>query len=145
MKAIRLYILPLFLLLASLAVLAKGIKVRQDAQATWKNVVNSQVQQQMNSLVPPDDTRMLSLRNLVQAIGRQYELPLDVTLKGPNLMAKPDLTKIKPEQLLAHDSNIYGFINTLSALPYRMEYESVCIGTGCGPEGFNLTIILKGV
>ena len=145
MKAIRLYILPLFLLLASLTVLAKGIKVRQDVQKTWKDVVKTQVQQQMNSLVPPDDTRMLSLRNLTQAIGRQYELPLEVSLKGPSLMAKPDLTRIKTDQVLAHDSNIYGFINTLSALPYRMEYESLCIGTGCGPEGFNLTITLKGV
>jgi len=145
MKTIRLYILPLFLLLASLTLLAKGIKTKQDAQAVWKNVVNTQVQTQINAAIAPDDARMLSMRNITQAIGRQYDLPMDVSLKGATLSLKPDITKIKPEQVLANDSNIYGFINTLSALPYRMEYESVCIGTACGPEGFNLTMTLKGV
>jgi len=140
-----LYILPLFLLLVSLALLIKGVKVRQDAQKAWKDVVNSQVQQQMNALVPPDDARMLSLRNLTLAIGRQYNLPLEVSLKGSTLSAKPDLARIRAEQVLASDSNIYGFLNTLSSLPYRMEYETLCIGTGCGPEGLTLTVTMKGV
>ena len=145
MKSIRLYILPLCLLLASLFLLAKGIKTKQEAQTVWKNVVNTQVQRQINALIAPDDARMLSMRNITIAIGRQYDLPMEVSLKGAMLNVKPDITKIKPEQVLAHDSNIYGFINTLSALPYRMEYESLCIGAACGPEGFNLTMILKGV
>jgi hypothetical protein len=145
MKAIRLYILPLFLLLGSLGLLAKGIKIKQDSQKVWKDSVNSQVKVQVNALVTPDDTRMLSLRNIMAAIGQQYSLPLDVTLKGTSLVIKPDISRIKPEQVLVNDSNIYGFMNAISALPYRMEYETVCIGNSCGAEGFNLTVTLKGV
>lgn len=145
MKEIRLYILPLCLLLVSFGLLAKGIKIKQDAQKVWKDVVNAQVQTQTNASVPPDDVRMLSLRNITAAIGRQYDLPLDVAVKGTSLSLKPDITRIKPEQILANDSNIYGFFNALSALPYRLVYENLCIGKDCGPEGFTMTITMTGV
>jgi hypothetical protein len=85
------------------------------------------------------------MRNIIVAVGQQYDIPLVVVLKGATMDIRPDIRKIRPEQLFANDSNIYGFINTLSSLPYRMEYESFCIGPGCGAEGFALSVTVKGV
>jgi hypothetical protein len=145
MKVLRLYILPLCLLLASIFLLAKGIKIKKDSQTVWKGIVNSLVQQQINATIAPDDAKMISIRKIVVATAGQYDIPVTVALRGPTMSIKPDITQIKPGEVLDQESNIYGFINTLSALPYRMQYESFCIGTGCGPEGFTLSVTVKGV
>lgn len=145
MSAIKSYLLPLCLLLASLFLLTRGMNIKKDSQRVWKDVVKSQLQQNMNASIAPADAQMIGIRNIVAAIGRQYDIPLVVVLKGATLDIRPDIGKIKPEQLLSYDSNIYGFINTLSSLPYKMEYERLCIGADCGAEGFAMSITVKGV
>ena len=145
MKVLRLYILPLCLLLASIFLLARGIKIKKDSQTVWKGIVNSLVQQQINATIAPDAAKMISIRKIVVATADQYGIPVAVTLNGATMHIKPDITQIKPEQVLGQESKMYGFINTLSAFPYRMQYDSFCIGSGCGPEGFTLSVTVKGV
>lgn len=147
--------IPIVLALVSLATIVGAFKFKHSAvQTKFNNAALTTVVRQDST--PDKDLSgadLLSVRQIVDGLARVHNVPVKVTMEQNGSIT---LVGGKPEgqpgeqsdgdvkaAVLSNYAGILGLLRSLSALPYRAEYKSLCIGSECN-SGFTMTILFKG-
>lgn len=81
---------------------------------------------------------LLAAKKVIEAGAYMYDLPVDVSIKD-NKIHISSRESVVTDSL--HYSSLLRFFSYISALPYGIEYENVCLGVSC--PGRDVKIELK--
>lgn len=141
MNKVKLYILPLFLLLSSLIAGVMIVKSLKDITSMESSAAAVNYQP---VVAPTATTRALSpqelltAKNVFAAMAVSKELPIDVTISANRVVAIAE----KNSGILQNYDGIIAYLTGISDLPYAMKYESFCVGRDC-PKDFVIDIALR--
>ncbi len=133
MNKVRLYILPLFLLIGSLIAGIQTIKAVRAVTAIETEVVTRRSAppagaKALSQALGPEE--MLTAKNIFAALAEKNALKVSVGISSNKVVINAE----KNSGALQNYDGILSYLSGISGLPYSMEYKGFCIGRGCGKD-----------
>lgn len=132
MNKVKLYILPLFLVLSSLIVVVQTMKfVRSSAYRTESSArasVSPAAGPVQGQALSPEE--MLTAKNIFSALAEKNSLSVSVGIATNRIVISAE----KNSDTLRNYDGILSYLTGISDLPYSMEYKGFCIGRGCSKD-----------
>ena len=140
MKAVRLYLVPSLLVLSSLFLFKSGMNLKKESVIAAGKLEIKKAETQAAVVKPTD---LITIKQLIDALALKSTLPVAVVIDKNHLKISPIPSldpKVKTKDaILAKYPQMMDFITQVSALPYKMEYTSFCIGEEC-ESGFDMQL-----
>lgn len=139
MKTARLYIVPLFLMASSLVLTVKAVAMKKDAAALQMKAMASGASTKPHTAaarktVPAMSiSEVMTLNRLINVLAAGSQIPLKEQIINNTINYKS-----VPEVLENYDG-LLNFMSSISALPYPIQYDKMCLGTGC-KDGFEMSL-----
>lgn len=143
MKIMKLYILPIFLVIASIVAVAKGTDTMKEvAVLSAQDTVYAEVLRQLkpgkqlsaNSLSTPE---AMTFKQLLEMLATKHDVPVSVTIAQGQIRVAGDQAVSK--DILKKYESVMAFVAAMSGLPYSMEYKTFCLGEAC-PASFEVVL-----
>lgn len=142
MKTARLYIVPLFLIASSLMLTVRGVAMKKDAAALQMKALAQGAPVKTDSAVAAKNvvpamsiSEIMTLNRLIGILAAGSQIPLKEQIINNSISYTS-----APEVLENYDG-LLNFMSSISALPYPIQYDKMCLGTGCR-DGFEMSLKL---
>lgn len=148
MKVLKLYILPILLLAASVACFIKAGQIQRDvvflknSNIIYQDAIAALNVEQKKQVESMTTNELVTFKQLAESLAYKGSLPLEITVMQGNLIKISPTKAAGAKGILNYYEQMLTFISALSSLPYSMEYKSFCLGEMC-PNSFDMTMVVK--
>lgn len=135
MNRVKLYILPLCLVLSSLIAGVQTIKAVRSSASLEAETASRNLPFPSSTSGPAgqlSSEEMLTAKNLFSALAQKNLLPVNVAVSTNKIVISSE----KNGEVLQNYEGILSYLTGISDLPYSMEYKNFCIGRGCTKDIF---------
>ena len=170
MRFIRYYFISIIIVIACLVLLTLSGKNKKDSAVVASQLILKQGDpHDTGKYSPLSASETLAVKQMIYGLAKSYNLDLDVSVSqdshirvgllppkdaavkpsDPGMPSSPpppdkekdgDHLKEKIETLLSNYDSVIGFLDSVAALPYVLDYEGGCLGIDC-PAGLELSIV----
>lgn len=129
MKTVRLYWLPLLLLISSIYLINNTVDIKKDCELTKAKITIDKARLKTKEVGAYD---VITAKQLIEAVSLRYKLPIKVdNAKNVLKLSIDSKDESAKQEILNKYEDLMGLLTTIAALPYRMKYDSFAYGKDC--------------
>jgi hypothetical protein len=139
MNKIALYAIPSVLAVGSIFMVGKGLHITKDAALASSQIVIRQADSTKIEAAKAAD--IISAANAIEGFAAKCNLPLTVEIHRREITIcsatksadgkTPEQASDDKEGVLKNFNAVMSFFSSISTLPYKMSYKSLCVGMDC--------------